>query len=221
MRKKNNLLFDEDKGEWYQKDWDTYYPAIISFVPPDSHVLDVGCGRGGLLTYLRDEKNCTVKGLDLSDDAVRVCRDKGIDASKCDIEEDTVQGMYDVVILSSTLESLIDPVSALNKLQDSLNEGGCIIIGVPNFSYLIARLLYLKGKNVKYFGNSKEDKKLGIWGGDDIQFFNKATLSHLLELCGYRPVEWSYVKSSRLFGLNRINHALFSPFIVVKALKAL
>lgn len=219
MKKKDNLLFDESRGEYYKQDWNEYYTAIINFVPPNSHVLDCGCGRGGLLMYLRDKKNCRVKGLDLSDDAIRICREKGIEVIKCDLDEDTLSGTYDVIILSSTLESLIDPISVLKKVRDNLNENGCIIVGVPNFSHLLARIQFLRGKSVKVFGNSKEDRRLGIWGYDDIQFFNKPTLSRVLGKTGYKPVQWSYVKSSGLFGLYKLDYALFSSFIVVKALK--
>jgi len=219
MKKRDNLLFDESRGEWYKKDWHEYYPAIIRLVPPNSDVLDCGCGRGGLLAYLRDKKNCRVKGLDLSDDAIRICREKGIEVIKCDLDEDTVPGTYDVIILSSTLESLIDPVSVLKKLRDNLNENGCLVVGVPNFSHLLARIQFFIGKNVKVFGNSKEDRKFGIWGYDDIHFFNKPTLSHVLAMAGYKPVEWSYIKSSELFGLYKLNCALLSSFIAVKAVK--
>lgn len=220
MKKKDNLLFDGSRGEWYKKDWDDYYPAIIRLVPANSYVLDCGCGRGGLLAYLRDNKNCRVKGLDLSDDAIKICQEKDIEAVKCDLDEDTVSGTYDVIILSSTLESLVDPISVLGKLRSNLNVNGCLIVGVPNFSHLMARVQYLMGKNVKCYGSSKEDKRLGIWGYDDIQFFNKATLSHVLTKTGYKAVEWSYLKPSGLLGLlYKINHPLFSSFIVVKALK--
>lgn len=219
MKRKYNLLFDESRDEWYKKDWDAYYPTIISLVPSNSSVLDCGCGRGGMLTYLRDRKNCDVKGLDLSDGAISICREKGIEAIKCDLDEDTVPGTYDVIILSSTLESLIDPISVLKKLRDNINTHGCLIVGVPNFSHLFARIQFLKGKNVKRYGSSKEDRRLGIYGYDDIHFFNEPTLSHVLKKTGYKPIEWSYVKSSGLFGFCKLNCALFSGFIVVKGLK--
>ena len=219
MKKKDNLLFDESRGEYYKQDWNEYYTAIIDFVPSNSYVLDCGCGRGGLLAYLKDKKNCRVKGLDLSDDAIRATREKGIEVIKCDLDEDTVPETYNVIILSSTLESIIDPISVLKKLRDNLNENGCIIVGVPNFSHLMARIQFIRGKNVKCFGSSKEDRKFGIYGYDDIHFFNKPALSHVLEMTGYTPVEWSYVKSSGLFGLYKLNYALFSSFIAVKALK--
>jgi 2-polyprenyl-3-methyl-5-hydroxy-6-metoxy-1,4-benzoquinol methylase len=36
-------------GQAYGKDWQDHYSSIIKLVPSNSYVLDVGCGRGGLL----------------------------------------------------------------------------------------------------------------------------------------------------------------------------
>jgi 2-polyprenyl-3-methyl-5-hydroxy-6-metoxy-1,4-benzoquinol methylase len=228
-------IFNEAR-EYYKQDWHDYYPTVIRLVPPNSYVLDVGCGRGGLLEYLRDKKNCRVMGLDISDDAIKICKEKGIKVIKCDLEEEELPGTYDVIILSAVIEHLIDPLSLLDKIRDNLNENGCVVVGVPNFSHLMARIQYLLGKNVKIFGDTEEDKKLGIQPPGHIQFFNKATLSFLLERTGYDPIEWCYHKSQSFsanpklffpkkviawifYKLYQIDHELFSVFIAVKAVK--
>lgn len=226
-------IFSEAR-EYYKHDWHDYYPTVIRLVPPNSYVLDIGCGRGGLLEYLRDEKNCQVIGLDISHDAIKICKEKSIKVIKCDLEEEKIPGTYDVIILSAVIEHLIDPLSVLNKVKDNLNENGCIIVGVPNFSHLMARIQYLLGKNVKRFGDDEKDVKLGIEPPGHIQFFNKATLSYLLERTGYEPIGWSYHKpflvnpklhlSKRViswifYELYKLDHELLSAFIVVKAMK--
>jgi len=233
---KDNLPTTFDKQDaYYQQDWQDYYPTIIPLVPTDSSVLDVGCGRGGLLKYLRDKKDCFVMGLDISDDAITVCRKKDIEVIKGDVEEDRIPGTYDVIILSAVIEHLIDPLSVLNKVRDNLDKKGCLIVGVPNFSQLSARIQYLLGRNVKVFGDTEGDKKLGIQPYDHIQFFNKASLSYILEKTGYTPIEWSYHKSSFsrdpkaplhkllfrwiIYKLYTIDPELVSGFIAVKAVK--
>ena len=62
-------------------------------------MLDIGCGKGGLLKYLRDKLICRVKGCDISDEAIKICKEKGIDAFKCDVEKEKIQGKYDVIVL--------------------------------------------------------------------------------------------------------------------------
>jgi methionine biosynthesis protein MetW len=219
---------------YYQQDWQDYYPTIIKLVRPNTHVLDIGCGKGGLLQYLRDTIDCRVTGLDVSDDAVTACKEKNIEAIKCDVEEDDIPGTYDVIILSAILEHLIDPLEVLYKLRDNLNDNGELIIGVPNFSHLLARLSYLRGKNVKRFSDNEKEYKLGGQPAGHIQFFNKSSLSFLLNECQYQPVQWSYHKSvfsRQSKPINRvmwewmacklytIDHPLFSLFIAVEARK--
>ena len=222
--------------DYYQQDWHDYYPTVLKLVPPNCSVLDLGCGRGGLLAHLRDKKNCQVKGVDISDEAVEICLEKGIEVIKCDVEVDEIPGRYDAIILSAVLEHLIDPPSVLNKLRSNLNDNGSLIVGVPNFSDIVSRIQYLRGKNVKRFGDNQEDMELGIQPLDHIQFFNKASLTYLLERAGYKPIEWNYHKSSfsknpkaspprmlirwLIYKLYTIDHPLFSGFITVRSLKA-
>lgn len=216
MSSKCPTVFDSET-DYYKREWQDYYPTIIPLIPSNSNVLDVGCGRGGLLEYLRDNKKCHVTGLDISEEALEICRKKGINVIKGNIETAHIQRKFDVIILCAILEHLVDPVSLLKKLRNNLTQKGSLVILVPNFSHLITRMKYLAGKNVKRFGSTKKDKKLGVQPSGHINFFNKATLQYLLERTGYTPIEWSYHKSPSLFGLYKINHELFSLLIAVKA----
>jgi 2-polyprenyl-3-methyl-5-hydroxy-6-metoxy-1,4-benzoquinol methylase len=166
---------------------------------------------------LKNQKNCSVFGIDISTDALQICREKGIAVSYGDVQQNKIHERYDVIILSAILEHLIDPVAVLKKLKNNLKEKGCIIILVPNFSHLIARIKYLKGMNVKRFGFSKHERELGIQPASHINFFNKASLQYLLESLNYKIVQWKYRKSKAMFGLYQINSALFSDVIAVKA----
>jgi len=210
--------FDEEM-DYYKEEWHDYYPTIIRLVLPNSHVLDVGCARGDLSQYLRDKLNCRVTGLDVSDEAVKICKEKGIDAIRCNIEEENAPGKYDAIILCAILEHLMDPVSVLIKLKGNLEREGNIIVGVPNFSHIMARISYLLGKNIQYYDRTLRGMLLGVQPAGHVHFFNKVTLSYLLQRTGYEPVRWSYYKSRGMFGLYRLPppHALFSSFIAVRA----
>ena len=41
-------IFNEAR-EYYKQDWHDYYPSITRLVPNNSYILDVGCGRGGVI----------------------------------------------------------------------------------------------------------------------------------------------------------------------------
>lgn len=235
QRQHSPTIFCKDR-EYYKQDWHDYYPAVVALVPAGSQVLDIGCGRGGLLEYLRQQRGCQVTGLDIADDAILACKEKGIQAIKCDVEQDDITGTFEVIILCAILEHLLDPVRVLTKLQANLADQGSLIVGVPNFSHILARIQYLQGKNVKVFGETESDYRLGIQPYDHVQFFNEATLLSVLKRTGYTPVDCSYYGSPfavdpsasywrRLVNrlartmYGRINHSAFSHFIVVRAIK--
>ena len=51
-------------------------------IPDGSSVLDVGCGSGQFLSFLRTHRpHCSVRGIDISPRAVEMARAEGIDAS--------------------------------------------------------------------------------------------------------------------------------------------
>ena len=221
--------------EYYQQDWQDYYPTVIPLVPYNCSVLDVGCGRGGLAQYLRDSLNCRVTGLDISEDALTAYQKKGIETVKCNIEEDRVPGTYDVILCCAVLEHLVDPISVLRKLRDNIAQGGYLIALQQNFSHLTARFAYLRGRNITHFGDHTDKKRLGEQGYGHIRFFNKATLEYVLENTGFDVVQWAYHKPSLsiasevpfyrrpaiwlIHSLYQINHELFSVTIAAKAKK--
>lgn len=213
--------------EYYKRDFHEYYWAIIPLVPPNTRVLDIGCGAGGLSFYLKQMKGCDVLGVDISDEALIACGKKGVRALKIDVEKEEIPGLYDV-ILSAVLEHLVDPLYVLKNLRKNLNEHGCIIVGIPNSSYFTARFAFLLGKNIKRFGNREVDYRLGIQPYDHINFFNKPTIELVLIKAGYQPSEWKYFRSDfrskKLFIINYCANLLlntfpnvFAEFIAVKA----
>jgi methionine biosynthesis protein MetW len=108
-------------------------------------VLDLGCGDGLLLSLLK-EKGLRVAGLDLSDEAVRRCAARGIEARAHSLEGKLpyTDGEFDTVVLLDVLEHLYDPASVLAEAARIARQR--VIVGVPNFSSLPARLQALCGK---------------------------------------------------------------------------
>lgn len=238
---KRKLLKDSNNTfssriDYYRQEWHDYYPTITALVPEGASVLDIGCGRGGLLVYLRDALKCRVVGIDISEEAQKICAQKGIRVITSDAELDNIPGKYDAIILAAVFEHFIDPVSFLKKIRNNINDGGRLIIGVPNFSHLSARIKYLLGKNIKQYGTDHDGEKLGVQPYGHIQFYNKRTLEYMFEKTGFKPVAWKYYRpvkwkvtpdkklisriiSALLLGLYQIPHNLFSIFMTVRAEK--
>ena len=57
--------------------------AYLPYFEGASDVLDVGCGRGEFLALLRDD-GIAARGVDTNAEAVERCRERGLDAARCD-----------------------------------------------------------------------------------------------------------------------------------------
>jgi SAM-dependent methyltransferase len=102
----------------------------------DLRLVDVGMGTGRLLKELRRFGIAT--GLDLDDDALRLCRKRGVvGAIKADLLALPFRNAtFDAVIALDVLEHIEDHVGALRELARSLRPGGRLFIFVPAHQWL-------------------------------------------------------------------------------------
>ena len=122
------------------------FQIITQLINKQSRVLDVGCGDGSLMQYLKENKNVDIRGLEISKNNVRKCISKGLTTIEGDAEKDLIQfpnKSFDYVILSQTLQAFLNPQLVINEL---LRVGKQAIVTIPNFGYWKIRLhLLLKG----------------------------------------------------------------------------
>ena len=123
------------------------FKVIADLLPNNSRVLDVGCGDGSLMNLLVKEKNIETRGLELDQNNVQDCLNKGLSVIQGDAETELYQfpkKSFDYVILSQTLQAFYKPDKVLNEL---LRIGKSVIVSIPNFGYWKVRTsLLLFGK---------------------------------------------------------------------------
>lgn len=121
------------------------YRLIARFIEPGSAVLDIGCGEGGLLAYLRHAKNISAIGLDVSSVSSERARAKGIEVLVADIGRDDIPlPKVDYVILSQVLEHLPAAEEILARLRTQFTKR--LLIDIPNTGVLNDRLRLLCGR---------------------------------------------------------------------------
>jgi len=121
------------------------FAAIAAWIPKGASVLDLGCGDGSLLRFLRDMRKVRGYGVEISDANIVACIRNGVNV----IQDDLDTGLsgfetlsFDYVILSQTLQA-IRHTEAL--VQEILRVGKAGIVSFPNFGYWRNRLKILRG----------------------------------------------------------------------------
>ncbi len=115
------------------------FAAIAAWIPKGASVLDLGCGDGSLLQYLKSERNVRGYGVEISDAGIVACIQNGVNVIQNDLDSglaDFESHSFDYVILSQTLQATrhTEPL-----IQEMLRVGREGIVSFPNFGYWKAR----------------------------------------------------------------------------------
>lgn len=121
------------------------FAAIAQWIPQNASVLDLGCGDGSLLYFLKAERNVRGYGVEISDDGIVACIQNGVNVIQNDLESglaDFESNAFDYVILSQTLQATRHTEALLDEMLRVGREG---IVSFPNFGHWQNRLSVLSG----------------------------------------------------------------------------
>jgi 2-polyprenyl-3-methyl-5-hydroxy-6-metoxy-1,4-benzoquinol methylase len=140
--------------------------------PRRGRLLDIGCATG-LLIELARARGWDAHGIDVSDFAVRWCRQRGLPVEHGDVN--TVRfpaGHFDVVVMDDTIEHLLDPRRDLAELRRILRGDGLLTINTANHAGV---LRYLMGRHWFHYKPMEH-----------LYYFCPKTLAAMLETTGFR-----------------------------------
>jgi methionine biosynthesis protein MetW len=108
---------------------------IASWIEPRSKVLDLGCGEGNLLFFLKEKKGVIGTGIERVEAKVEKCIEKGLSVLQGDMNaevSDYPDQTFNYVILSRTLQQVYDPAGLVHEILRIGRKG---IVSFPNFSH--------------------------------------------------------------------------------------
>ena len=122
------------------------FSTIAGWVEPQARVLDLGCGDGSLLEYLRASRNATGYGIEIDDAGVLASVANGVNVIQSDLETG-LKGFddqsFDSVILSQTLQAMRHIEELVSEM---LRVGREAIVSFPNFGHWSHRLQVMLGR---------------------------------------------------------------------------
>ncbi|MBI3223131.1 MAG: methionine biosynthesis protein MetW [Nitrosomonadales bacterium] len=121
------------------------FAAIAEWIPKGATVLDLGCGDGSLLRYLKETRGVRGYGVEISDLDIVSCIANGVNVIQNDLDSglaDFEDNSFDFVMLSQTLQATRHTAELI---QEMLRVGRQGIVSFPNFGYWKNRLNVLMG----------------------------------------------------------------------------
>jgi 2-polyprenyl-3-methyl-5-hydroxy-6-metoxy-1,4-benzoquinol methylase/glycosyltransferase involved in cell wall biosynthesis len=126
-------------------------PDILDKIPLSARVvLDVGCAKGALgAAYLRRNPNARMLGVDIDPASIAAAQGRLTEVACTDVETDAlpfaVPEGIDCIIYGDVLEHLRDPWALLKRHALLLNEGGTMLVCMPNIEHWTMTLMLLNG----------------------------------------------------------------------------
>ncbi|ARP93319.1 methionine biosynthesis protein MetW [Bordetella genomosp. 13] len=119
---------------------------IADWIEPGSRVLDLGCGDGTLLAWLRDHRHVRGAGVEIDDNYVIACVQRGVEVIQQNLEDGLAMfddKQFETVVLSQTLQSMHRTEHILREMARVGRHG---VVSFPNFGYWPHGWAILRGR---------------------------------------------------------------------------
>ena len=156
------------------------FDAIANWVETNSSLLDLGCGDGSFLEFIRAKRQAMTYGVEIKDSAVLACVEKGLNVIQQDLEGGLAlfkDQSFDTVVLSQTLQTIHQTERILREV---VRVGKQCVVSFPNFGHWYPRVR-------STLGRFDYDQK-GILDFTHLRFFTKRSFEQMALRNGYDVV---------------------------------
>ena len=109
-------------------------------------LVDIGCGKGGLLSFFKEEGFSKLAGVEIDQRLVNTVQKFGLNVKKGSATNlPNFQEKIDIFCLSHVLEHLYDVEDAIKAIKCQIKDNGLVFIEVPDAS------MYAKGRVFDFF----------------------------------------------------------------------
>lgn len=184
----------EKEPEMYYKIQEDKIKIVLEMLEKHNsgRMLDIGCGDGYITKLISRKTECEPYGIDISRNAVKTARKRGVKAIEADINEGKIphpKNYFDMVFCGDILEHIYNTEVLLENIYRILKPGGYLVISVPNIASWYNRVFLLIGwmptwiesSSKIYTGNPFIKEGVG-----HIHAFTEKSLKELVRVNGFR-----------------------------------
>ncbi len=186
-------------------------PDVLAHVRAPTTVLDVGCNEGALARDIRSRfPGARVWGMDINPDAIAKARDV-LESGYClnldsegELEQCLGEQTFDTIIAADVLEHTVNPWAVLKQLVRRLNDGGEVLVSLPNFGHWETIFHLLRQRFPR--------RSRGLYDDTHLRFFMLRNLPELaIDSCRIEIVQRNYRIWERCGTF--VDRRLFGPVI--------
>lgn len=195
---------------------------IEPLLPPHAaRVLEVGCGSGATLHWLKQSGRCaTTTGIEVQPQAAALAQGHVDQLHVGDAEQLLRQAFsdasFDLVLCLDVLEHLVDPWGLVVQAQRLLKPGGLLVASIPNVRHARVVLPLLFHGRWQYEDAGQLDRT-------HLRFFTRESALQLMQVPGLQLQQWQRrmpPAASRSGVLNALSLGVFKDFLAMSYLIA-
>ena len=195
---------------------DAYYANtrddIVKALPrPIGHVLDVGCGSGGVAAGLRQAGAVRLTGIEVVPEQAELARERYDHVVAAPVEEaiGQLEGPFDTILCLDLLEHLVDPEQVLRELHAVAAPHARLQVSLPNARHVSLMIdLLFRGT----FGYTE-------WGHRDrthLRWFTRRDIVEAIERSGWSVKRVGHPELHKSRQLDRLTRGRSTEFLVAQ-----